>query len=125
MDHNRPYPVRDPLPLLPLPFYPQREDLSPEQRSVLEVMRRTFSTYITEDQAAVDLKAKLNEAEAALAAARNKMKLGYTDPKTGGCSHCQQGVHVLQNSPAGRGSTQFCCKRIFIARWQRSKVVSG
>jgi len=51
---------------------------------VLEVMQRTFATYITEDPTAVSLKEKLNEAEAALAAARNKMKLGYTDPKTGG-----------------------------------------
>jgi hypothetical protein len=50
---------------------------------VLEVLARTFSTYITEDPAAADLKEKLNESEAALAAARNKMKLGYTDPHTG------------------------------------------
>lgn len=38
---------------------------------------------ITADPAAVALKEGLNEAEAALAGARNKMKLGYTDPKTG------------------------------------------
>jgi hypothetical protein len=50
---------------------------------VLEVMQRTFATYITEQPEAVTLKEKLNEAEAALAGARNKMKLGYTDPKTG------------------------------------------
>lgn len=64
----------------------QREDLSAEQRKVLEVLARTFSTYITEDPAAAALKEKLNESEAALAAARNKMKLGYTDPNTGVCA---------------------------------------
>lgn len=52
---------------------------------MLEVMQRTFATYITEQPEAVTLKEKLNEAEAALAGARNKMKLGYTDPKTGEC----------------------------------------
>jgi hypothetical protein len=61
----------------------QRDDLSADQRKVLEVMQRTFATYITEQPEAVSLKEKLNEAEAALAGARNKMKLGYTDPKTG------------------------------------------
>lgn len=47
------------------------------------MMRRTFATYITDQPEAVTLKEKLNEAEAALAGARNKMKLGYTDPQTG------------------------------------------
>jgi hypothetical protein len=64
-------------------LHPQRDDLSAEQRKVLEVLARTFSTYITEDPAAADLKERLNESEAALATARNKMKLGYTDPQTG------------------------------------------
>lgn len=62
----------------------QRDGLSSDQRKVLEVMQRTFATYITEQPEAVTLKEKLNEAEAALAGARNKMKLGYTDLKTGG-----------------------------------------
>lgn len=61
----------------------KRDDLSEQQRKVLEVMRRTFATYITDQPEAVALKERLNEAEAALAGARNKMKLGYTDPKTG------------------------------------------
>lgn len=61
----------------------QRDDLSSEQRKVLEVLERTFSCYITEDPAAVSLKEKLDEAEARLAQARNTMNLGYTDPATG------------------------------------------
>jgi hypothetical protein len=72
----------------------QRDDLSAEQRSVLEVMQRTFATYITEKDEAVALKKKLNESEAALAGARNKMKLGYTDPKTGTCD-LRGGVGVV------------------------------
>lgn len=64
----------------------QRPDLSAEQRKVLRVMEHTFATYITEDPAAAGLKEKLNGAEAALAAARNGMALGYTDPATGACS---------------------------------------
>ena len=69
--------------VLPMTVPLQRDDLSAEQRSVLEVMQRTFATYITEKDEAVALKKKLNESEAALAGARNKMELGYTDPKTG------------------------------------------
>jgi hypothetical protein len=46
-------------------------------------LRRDTRCAPAEDPAAVSLKERLNEAEAALAAARNKMKLGYTDPKTG------------------------------------------
>jgi hypothetical protein len=53
-------------------------------------MERTFKCYITEDPVAVSLKEKLNDAEAKLAADRNKMELGYTDPKTGTLSACQQ-----------------------------------
>lgn len=80
---------------LPLP---QRGDLSEEQRKVLSVLERTFNCYITEDPVAVQLKEKLNEAEAKLAASRNTMKLGYTDPDTSetdretvqaGCVQCQ------------------------------------
>eukprot|EP00879_Flechtneria_rotunda_P031515 GHRR01034434.1.p1 GENE.GHRR01034434.1~~GHRR01034434.1.p1 ORF type:complete len:600 (+),score=162.71 GHRR01034434.1:561-2360(+) len=61
----------------------QRSDLSPDQHKVLGVLERTFKCYITEDPAASQLKESLNEQEAKLAAARNTMKLGYTDPETG------------------------------------------
>jgi hypothetical protein len=61
----------------------QRSDLSEEQRKVLGVLERTFKCYITEDATASSLKEKLNEAEAKLAAARNTMQLGHTDPETG------------------------------------------
>jgi hypothetical protein len=54
---------------------------------VLGVLERTFKCYITEDASASSLKEKLNEAEAKLAAARNTMQLGHTDPETGGAAH--------------------------------------
>eukprot|EP00877_Chromochloris_zofingiensis_P006150 jgi/Chrzof1/1789/Cz10g21060.t1 len=61
----------------------QRADLSADQRKVLAIMERTFKTYITEDQTAIELKEKLNQLEAKLAENRNKMNLGYTDPVSG------------------------------------------
>lgn len=61
----------------------QRDDASEAQRKVLEIMRRTFATYTTDDPRAAELKRQLNEAEAELAAARNTMALGYTEPESG------------------------------------------
>lgn len=48
-------------------FLLQRADLSADQRKVLAIMERTFKTYITEDQTAIELKEKLNQLEAKLA----------------------------------------------------------
>lgn len=58
--------------------------LSPEQQKVLKIMERTFTTHIMDNPAALALKEELNALEAELAAARNTMALGYTDPATGG-----------------------------------------
>jgi hypothetical protein len=73
----------------------QRSDLSEEQRKVLAVLERTFNCYITEDPAASSLKEKLNEAEAKLAAARNTMQLGYTDPESGKVAAAAAAVHAV------------------------------
>jgi hypothetical protein len=59
------------------------EGVSPEQRHVLGIMEKTFSTYITEDPRAAQYKEKLNQLEAELAQSRNAMALGYTDPQVG------------------------------------------
>jgi hypothetical protein len=60
----------------------ERTDLSEPQRRVLEVMKRTFDTYISPSAEAAALKAKLNELEAELSGKRNSMKLGLTKPST-------------------------------------------
>lgn len=75
--------LADPVNLKAVKEQLQRGDLSEEQRKVLGVLERTFGCYITEDPAAAALKARLNEAEAALAEARNTMQLGYSDPESG------------------------------------------
>ncbi|KAK9843964.1 hypothetical protein WJX81_000584 [Elliptochloris bilobata] len=56
---------------------------SEEQAKVLRVLRRTFATYIAEDERVSAIKAKLNALEAQLATSRNGMRLGYTDPDSG------------------------------------------
>lgn len=56
----------------------QAPGLSPEDRKTLEIMRKTFLCYITEDPAARALKEKLNSLEAELSQARNNMALGYS-----------------------------------------------
>jgi hypothetical protein len=69
------------------------EGVSPEQRHVLGIMEKTFSTYITEDPRAAQYKEKLNQLEAELAQSRNAMALGYTDPQVGtGCGCGELGV---------------------------------
>ncbi|KAL6766302.1 hypothetical protein ACKKBG_A35470 [Auxenochlorella protothecoides x Auxenochlorella symbiontica] len=60
-----------------------RPDLSPEQRRVLAVLRRTFATYVSEEESVATLRARLNDLEAELAGVRNRMRLGTTDPATG------------------------------------------
>eukprot|EP00891_Asterochloris_glomerata_P001220 jgi/Astpho2/1220/Aster-07071 len=58
-------------------------DLTPAQRHVLSVFDKTFACYITEDPEAREIKERLNQLEADLAQWRNKMQLGYKDPKSG------------------------------------------
>ncbi|RMZ53669.1 hypothetical protein APUTEX25_003203 [Auxenochlorella protothecoides] len=60
-----------------------RPDLSPEQLRVLAVLRRTFATYVSEEESVATLRARLNDLEAELAGVRNRMRLGTTDPATG------------------------------------------
>lgn len=61
----------------------EREDLADSQRLVLDTMRRTFQLYTLETPQQEALKAELNRREAELGAARDKMTLGYVDPKSG------------------------------------------
>ena len=69
------------------------EGVSPEQRHVLGIMEKTFSTYITEDPRAAQYQEKLNQLEAELAQSRNALALGYTDPQVGtGCGCGELGV---------------------------------
>ncbi|KAJ3174967.1 hypothetical protein HK101_010792 [Irineochytrium annulatum] len=63
--------------------YLDRKDLSKEHKKTLELFERTFTCYIIEDKAALDLRSRINELEAELADARNSMKLGYVDPASG------------------------------------------
>lgn len=62
----------------------QNQELTPEQRKILQIFERTFQCYIIEDPAAVELKDRLNTLEAQLAEARNELALGYNDPQAGG-----------------------------------------
>jgi hypothetical protein len=57
------------------------KQLTEPQRRVLEVMRRTFRTYVSPGPEAAEIKAKLNELEADLSSRRNAMKLGMTTKK--------------------------------------------
>jgi len=59
------------------------EDVSDEQRRTLECLRRTFAVSQLPDEAS-RLRAELNELEAALAADRREMKLGYEARKKEG-----------------------------------------
>ncbi|KAL4458233.1 hypothetical protein ABPG75_013098 [Micractinium tetrahymenae] len=69
-----------------------RDGLTPEQRHVLEIMEKTFKTYLTEDPRVAELKERVNELEAELQNARNGMALGYTD--TQGAFHKASSVQL-------------------------------
>ncbi|KAI8915965.1 hypothetical protein EDD86DRAFT_197305 [Gorgonomyces haynaldii] len=55
-----------------------KQDLSAEDRKVLECFKRVFETYIVQDPKAFATKTRIDELEAELATARNTMNLGYT-----------------------------------------------
>ena len=57
--------------------------ITEEQRKILQVFERTLLCNIIEDPAAKELKDKIIRLENELAAARNKMPLGYTNPTDG------------------------------------------
>jgi len=63
---------------------PGAASLTEPQRRVLEVMRRTFQTYVSPGAEAAALKARLNELEADLSSRRNAMPLGMRRPATDG-----------------------------------------
>ncbi|KAJ9446281.1 Oligopeptidase A [Diplonema papillatum] len=53
-----------------------------EQKRILKTMERTYLCYLMESDEAASIKELCVAKESELEAARNKMKLGYTDPKT-------------------------------------------
>jgi len=56
---------------------------TPGELKVLEIMRKTFETYVVDDARVAELKAQLTAIESELDAKRGSMRLGFEDPEKG------------------------------------------